>query len=66
MGFDIIAFVFKNLAGETLVDRFDFLQYGDVRLRFIDPVSQRANTGFDAIDVECRDFHMRPLGWSTF
>ena len=44
-------------AREILINGFDLLQQRHIGLRFIQPIGQDLNAGFDPIDIECRYFH---------
>ncbi|MNL69534.1 hypothetical protein D3C87_1944050 [compost metagenome] len=57
MRFDVIAERFDLQAREVFVDRFDFLQTDDVRIRFLQPCQQAVDPRLDAIDVPGGNLH---------
>ena len=61
MRFELIAHIFEVFSWKRFVDRFDFLQQGNIRLRLFKPFCQSFDPGLDAVDIERGDFHTVPF-----
>jgi hypothetical protein len=54
----MIAERFNLQARKLVIDRLDFLQAGNIGRGLLQPVLEVLDTGFDAVDVPGRDFHI--------
>ena len=61
MGDYIIPTIFKQLGRKALVDRFNFLQQGNIGGSFVQPIAQRSGAGLDPVNVKARYFHEKTL-----